>query len=530
MKERLSSLLNIKTLLFLFIFSIFYYKALIFIDPDFGWRIRAGEYYWNNSIPKTDIFTYTMPNFPWVDHAWGTSLIFFLVNSLLGYPALVFLISLFVVLIVLILTKSISRLNLVDNICKNLKFSVSSKYLPWLFINIDLEKIYPLSFFPLILVISIFLPFFGVRAQVVSWLMFSVLVYWLSDKNVFEKIKHYLPLFFLLWVNFHGSFALGIVVLFFYLFLKLVKEKKLLCKENFYGALSLVAMLINPYGIGVWREAWSSASDPRLRWSISEWMPALTMFDLAMVFLICLSIVFIWKYRKKYSVFELVLFIFLLTQAISSRRQLPLWAIFSFPLIARGILYFWSDMAKIKNASLRFLKIFQAALILSILIFIFQAVFSIKDSHAISIDKFYPVFATVYLEQNLTEGQIFSEYGWGGYLIWQLPQKKVFIDGRMPSWRWIPDNDNNLSSAYDTYNEVLKGKVDYKDVFKKFEIDAVLAHKESEKDEGFLLGKVKSFLSIFGWEENNFDFFKALENDGWQKVYEDEIAVIYQKE
>lgn len=511
------------------LFLVFYIKAIIFVDPDFGWRIRAGEYYWNNGMPETDIFTYTMPNFPWVDHAWGVSLIFYLLNNFFGYSVLGFLMCLLVMFTVLVLYKTVYRFDFGDLKSKNLTFSIYSKYLSGGLFKLDLNKIFPFSFFPLILVISIFLPFFGIRAQIVSWFMFSILIFWLSDIKVFQKNKRFLPAFFFLWANLHGSFALGVFVLLLYLFIKTVDTHKFFSKDNFIGTFSFLATFINPYGIGVWREAWSSASDPRLRWSISEWMPALTMFDLAMVFLICLSIIFIWKYRKRYSTFELVLYLFLFVQAISSRRQLPLWAIFSFPLITRGILFFRNDLVKIENARSRFIKVYRVALVVSVFIFIFQSFLSIKDAYSISPDKFYPVSAVAYLKRNLPEGEIFSEYGWGGYLIWKLPVKRVFIDGRMPSWRWNPKNEVDLPSAFDTYNELLKGEVEYEEIFVKYNIDTILVQKGIDFDNSSFLNKAKNVLSIFGWEKNDFSLIEAVENDGWEKVYEDEIAVIYAK-
>ena len=30
---------------------------------------------------------------------------------------------------------------------------------------------------------------------------------------------------------------------------------------------------------------------------------------------------------------------------------------------------------------------------------------------------------------------MFNEYDWGGFLIWQFPEQKVFVDGRMPYWK-----------------------------------------------------------------------------------------------
>ena len=47
----------------------------------------------------------------------------------------------------------------------------------------------------------------------------------------------------------------------------------------------------------------------------------------------------------------------------------------------------------------------------------------------------YPVQAVEFLKKNkLTDGA-FNSYGWGGYIDWQAPEIKVFIDGRMTGWR-----------------------------------------------------------------------------------------------
>jgi len=274
---------------------------------------------------------------------------------------------------------------------------------------------------------------------------------------------------------------------------------------------------------------WSSISDANLRWKIAEWMPALTMFDVAMVFLISLSVTFIWKYRKKFNYFELILYFLLLFQAIGSRRQLPLWAIVALPLTSKGIFYFWQDSVKIKGAGVKFGKVYKIAWLLVLFVFFFQAFFALKEALYIGKGSFYPTQAVSYLSQNLPDGEIFSDYGWGGYLILNLPQKKVFIDGRMPSWRWDKYPDSELSSTFDTYNSILKGETDYKEIFSKFSIDTVLTPKDTKSSASNFYNKAENFLTLFGWEKNDFNFLEELEKSGWIKVFEDEVAVIYIK-
>ena len=47
-----------------------------------------------------------------------------------------------------------------------------------------------------------------------------------------------------------------------------------------------------------------------------------------------------------------------------------------------------------------------------------------------SVAKQFPVRAVEYLRQHQVPGPVFNTYGYGGYIIWALPEQKVFIDGR----------------------------------------------------------------------------------------------------
>src|SRR3990167_4385595 len=96
---------NLAVLLILFVFGIFWLKGLLFLDPDFGWRLRTGELILGQGIPKVDPFTYTMPSFPWVDHAWSLSTVIYILHSISGFGGLSFLFS-FVAMASLLITAS----------------------------------------------------------------------------------------------------------------------------------------------------------------------------------------------------------------------------------------------------------------------------------------------------------------------------------------------------------------------------------------------------------------------------------------
>jgi hypothetical protein len=42
----------------------------------------------------------------------------------------------------------------------------------------------------------------------------------------------------------------------------------------------------------------------------------------------------------------------------------------------------------------------------------------------------YPDGAIAYMQTHGIQGKIFNDWVWGGYLMWRMPESKVFIDGR----------------------------------------------------------------------------------------------------
>jgi hypothetical protein len=42
----------------------------------------------------------------------------------------------------------------------------------------------------------------------------------------------------------------------------------------------------------------------------------------------------------------------------------------------------------------------------------------------------FPVEAVAWIKEDRPPGQLFNAYNWGGYLLWNLPQYPVFVDGR----------------------------------------------------------------------------------------------------
>ena len=79
--------------------SHFFYFLILFIvlvscgffitsgwqDPDFGWHVRTGELILQEGVPQQDWYSYTMPDFHWIDHEWLTDVLMYKVYSIYGF-------------------------------------------------------------------------------------------------------------------------------------------------------------------------------------------------------------------------------------------------------------------------------------------------------------------------------------------------------------------------------------------------------------------------------------------------------------
>lgn len=478
---------------------LFWLKGSTELDPDFGWHLKAGQLILEKGIPKTDPFSYTMPSYPFVDHEWLTNVIIAITYPYLQLKGLAVVFSLLALFSLLIHS--------------------SGKEKKWALV-------------PLVLGLGVLYEFVGVRPQVITWLFFSILIKLLFDKKLWQKYGVFVPLLLLLWVNLHGGFAVGIVILFVYMSIHFAVERKLNKKDVYILLFSALATFINPFSYLIWWEVWMQISDTSLRWSIAEWQPTFIVLNLAIWFTIAFSSVIVFISRKELLLKEILLFIFLLLAGLSSVRHIPLWVYISFPLLIKIFMLFTKKTSQYSDGSNRWNKAYKIlVVIISIWIFV-PVVMGISTTKSLDIndyDSSYPRKAVGYLKLHFSSGNIFALYDWGGYLIWKLPEKKVFVDGRMASWRWKSPYRKESDNAFKEFKDVMHGTTDIEKVFEKYNIDTiVLSNKKSKSS---LLDILENWIEIHisKRKNKNYSFIQNLIRKKWIKVYEDEIVVIYIK-
>lgn len=472
----------------LFLWMIFFGIAYKTIDPDFGWHLQIGRLLWKQGIPATDPFSYTMPSFPWVDHGRLTDMAIAKIYDAFGTLGLSFVSASLIILA--------------------LGIAIPTSLWAW-------------SFVPLMLGVGVLVIRGGIRPQIEDWVILAILTRILFDNSLWLKWRWFLPIGFVLWANLHGGFVMGLAVMTMAIVLHWWEKKKVSYKDLSVIVLSILATLLTPYGVGLWHEIWLTLSDLHLRSSISEWMPFYTRVELGMWLLTAMIFAVVKTKFHLFPVSKIVVLAILFLAGLSSLRNAPLYVLVAIPMAAEWMKDLWDSLRNNAEARRR------ARIFYGILLVIAFAVFAVESGvpfWKITTGRWirYPEEAAQYLSNNKFEGRLFSSYAWGGYLIWKLPNQKVFIDGRMPSWRWTaPENESDW--AFKDYEKVIGG--DYRELFAKYNVQVVLWNKETKQEEprGWLID-----LFVKNRQETKL-FVEYLDDDGWEKIYEDDRAVIYKK-
>jgi len=363
----------------------------------------------------------------------------------------------------------------------------------------------------------------GVRPQMITLLFLALLLnlIYRFRKNPQSKIIYLLPLLFLVWVNLHGGFPSGLVVLGLFLFFELlkkitvyvyrrIKKKNINLKELawsswrkilFLSFLSGLVTLINPYGWRIYIEVITTITDSYLKSNISEWVPVgiteahSARFLTYLGLLLILTLISIRKVDLTHLGISAVFAWF----AFSSWRNVPIFIVISIPLwvyIVRGLV--GESLSKIIKK-----KWVVALLFFGVAVSIIQSwpsletIFSVKK-HYDFIMATYPNQAFQFLKANPVSGNMFNDYDWGGFIIWQYPEQKVFVDGRMPSWR------QNGKHVFNDHQKISSVSADFRELLDEYDISWVFTRSNA-------------LLAII------------LVGDGWEGVYQDNKAAILKR-
>lgn len=489
---------------------IIYYlvRGVALLDPDFGWHIRLGQLILSEGVPATDPFSYSMPSYPVVGHEWLTDILLTWLLPIIGYIGLAGIFTFIAFGALVLQWKAAARE----------------------------QRLF--VFIPFFLSLTTLVFFFGIRPQVVSWFFFSLIFFVVRDLEYFRRWQWGLPVVFLVWVNLHGGFPIGIMTLLSAFIYWIYKGKYSIFIASVVFLLCVGATLMTPYGWRNWWEVWMTMTDSSLRWTIQEWKPAIftTIFSFWVYF--AFSVFLVIRYIRKFTFLDIFLYFGFLVAAFSSVRHIPLWSIATISITTQGLFFLHQEAAKIKYGSVRLIKALKGFFIILCLIGALELSMGmpIVFGNEKEADTVYPDKAISCLRLHLPKGQVFSSYNWGGYLIWKLPEKKVFIDGRMPSWRWKAHIPGESDYAFEEYAKFLNGELAFETFISKYGISTLLVSVEGKDDLGLFAKQMARFDNLIkkslrmkpGKEMGFSKVVKAAKKAGWVVIYKDKNFVIYQ--
>ncbi len=513
------------------IFSFLLLNSFSYLDADFGWHLKVGEQIFNEkAIPSLEYYDYTLKGERWVDHEWLTNLLVFLIYTKFGYIALSVVFAILITFTIFVLNKFI-----IKNFLKNNEH----------FILIGLVEI---------LGILGSHGFFGVRMQeitVLFLLLLLILIHNYSKNKNIRNLFFFIPLFYI-WALLHAGFLIGFFVAFYWIGVKILEKKLSTIKKlSFitfdnkttykeisiffsFTLISIIGTFFTPYGLKLYSFLSGYTNTYYLK-NIVEWLPIhyfpINYYSLFYISLIITSFgIYFYnchfsKIKVKINIWQVSLILLFTVLALKSKRHFPLLFISSAPyliLIISKILYLKDFKHNIYTNIIKYILVLTY---IPISIFFLLGTNFIKNPFTFFCNS-YPCEAVKYLQENEQHfnKNIYNTYGWGGYMIWAYPEKKLFIDGRLPQYKFAGH------TMLEEYNSFYKEDANHNEKLNQYNIRLVLLIKE--KDIKFNLFE-KFFLMMnenkINDNENHLVNFLE-ENNEWAIVFENNNSIIYAKD
>jgi hypothetical protein len=472
----------VMTITFLAIFAM---AARVSVDTDTWWHLRAGQWIIeHHRLLTTDPFSYTRFGAGWHYPGWLVQVNMYWIYKIFGPGGLNLWTAIMVCLAFIFVWKTTEGNSFIRAF--TMVFAAAASGVYW-----------------------------AARPYLVTFILTAVYI-WLFEtlrKNDYLSIKKsaiWMSVLMIIWANSHAGFFAGFLIWGVYFLDALInwfsKRSDIKVIQGLFrlGLLLVVCVCINPYGVEMLAYPFKTMGISALQDYIQEWQSpnfhSISVQPFAWLILLVLGSVGL-SGRK------MLLSDFLLTggfayMGLMAGRNIALFGIAAPMVITRHLspvldgfmesklgassLGRVTHRQNILNWGILFL------LILAVLVKV-SLVFPISANEEV-FKKILPVKAVNYIKQTKPEGRLFNSYNWGGYLLWNLPDYPVFIDGR---------TDLYDDEIIDEWIKVVKGEDGWEETLDEWQVKVILI------EPGMRL------TSLLGNE--------------WKLNYEDEIAQVWER-
>lgn len=462
-------------------------------DSDTFWHLRAGAWILENGrVPTVDVFSHTAPGAPWRYPGWLAEV------ALVGAYR----------------TGGLSGLTV---------FAAITVMVGLAFVWLLLEGHILVRAATLLLAAATSAVYWAARPHLVTFALSSFFLWVLERRRRGRKdwVFWLLPVAMAVWVNVHGGFAIGFLLILMYLaadgidFLAAVVRARGTWGElwnlrknelaRLAGVLvaSLAAAGLNPHGPAILAYPWQTVAIPVLQQHIQEWQspdfhqPGLYPF-LAM--LIALLVAF-GTSRRAGTASELVLTAAWSILALLAVRNVAIFALVVAPVLCRhsGTILeplLGNDVEESRKDPRRRRIHALAAGVMVIAGVAWASVQFAPQRNLARLKEIAPVDAVAAMHALELKGPVFNDYNWGSYLLWAAyPQYPTFVDGR---------TDVFPGRVFEDYVVLWSAQRNWQGLLQEYGIRLVLLPPEAP-------------------------LVRALEDRGWPVRYRDNAAVVLER-
>ena len=389
-----------------------------FNAPDMWWHLKMGQTIWTmRAIPKIDLFSYTANHHAVVPHEWLSQLLIFTTWRMGGFSGMMLWLCVFATVLL------IAGYRLCALYSGNAKVAFVGAIAIWYFATIG----------------------FAVRPHMIGFLLLIaelMLIHLGRTRN--PHWFFWLPPVFAFWINCHGSFFLGIVVLGLFIFASLFHfrigslvslpwppdcRRKLIMATIF----SMAALFLNPAGIKQILYPLDAMLNQHVTLSVvQEYQPLQLVEGRGIAMMAMLGCCLLLPVMRKSELFldELLLLILGTWLAASHQRLLFVFGILAAPVLSRQLSTLWDGYDVAKD------RIWTNAIFIGISLLTVLMAFPDRQNLEAQVALKSPVKALEFIKTHNMAGPMLNEFVDGGYLMWAAPEHPVFVDGRSDIYEW----------------------------------------------------------------------------------------------